>query len=159
MLHGRIVWVLGLSLLALAACSKPKSQQPQQQDQQATPSPEAPSTTTPDTAATEAPKPVGPAVSGPATAAVAKAPAAKCSGLPDKAAIAATLKKAMIDTYGGEEAPADFVVSSITGTDCKNLDVVYHQRGNGNTPQKTVAQLGDDGKWTLLFYKKQYPLP
>jgi hypothetical protein len=164
MRNGPIAAVTGLSLLVLAGCSKPKSQdhQTQQapQEQQTAPSsPETPSAAMPGTAASEAAKPVGPTVSGPATAAVVKAPAAKCDGLPAKTAVADTLKKAMVDTYGGEEAPADIVVTSITGTDCKNVDVVYHVKGSGNSPQKTVVQQGDDGKWTLLFYKKQYPLP
>lgn len=159
---------IALSLLALTSCGKPHQQQQQPSTNRSETT--APENTTQESAAPAAAPmpggagseqyhaPTGPVVSGPASSASLHAPKAACSGLPDKTAIAAVLHKANIDTYG-EETPADFVVNSVTGSDCKSVTVIYHAKGSSGSAQTTTLETGSDGKWVLLFYKKQYPLP
>lgn len=158
---------IALSLLAMASCGKPqqhKQQPPADQGETATPETAAPEGTAPATlpasggaGSEQYHAPTGPVVSGPASAASVHAPKAACNGLPDKTVIAATLHKANIDTYGAE-TPADFIVDSVTGTDCTHVAVIYHAKGSSGSAQSTTLE-NDDGKWVLLFYKKQYPLP
>lgn len=85
--------------------------------------------------------------------------ATACSALPDNTAIAAAIKTAMADTYGPDEASAQFVVSAAQPQDnCHRLRVAYHLKGTSQSAQTIAAELGDRGHWFLDFYRKRYPI-
>jgi len=64
----------------------------------------------------------------------------------------------MVQIYGPDEASAQFTVLKIVPTDCRHLDVSYGPKGGGGTAQKASMVNGDDGKWSLTLYGKQFPV-
>jgi len=64
----------------------------------------------------------------------------------------------MVQIYGADEASAQFTVLQIVPTDCRHLDVSFGPKGGAGAPQKASMVNGDDGKWSLTLYGKQYPV-
>ncbi len=80
-----------------------------------------------------------------------------CPQPPSKTAVLRTLQAAMVAIYGVDEGPAQFVISTITPTDCKHLAAIYRA---GATDSAHTAPLiyADDEKWYLALYGKSYPV-
>jgi hypothetical protein len=130
-----------LSLAVLSDCGrKPQVQQPQAQTQQdASGGASAP-----------APAPQPQQSSGGLFS-------SSCPQPPAKAQVEAGLKSAMNQIYGADETGARITVASMTPTaDCKTVTVAYKSSGNAASAPMSY---GDDGKWSLLLYKKSYPVP
>ncbi|HEX4860992.1 MAG TPA: hypothetical protein VFV07_07125 [Rhizomicrobium sp.] len=125
-----------LSLVALSDCGrKPQVQQPQQ--------------SAPGQTGAPAPAPQPQSSGGGLFS-------SSCPQPPLKAQVEAALKSAMNQIYGGDETGARITVVSMTPTaDCKTLTVAYKTSG---TQASAPMSNGDDGKWSLLLYKKSYPV-
>jgi hypothetical protein len=83
---------------------------------------------------------------------------ADCPSAPEKSAIQTGIHNAMAQIYGTDEASAQFTVLKIEPTDCRHLDVSFRPKGEAGTPQTVSLVDGNDGKWSLTLYGKQYPV-
>jgi hypothetical protein len=129
-----------LSLLMLADCGR---RHPQQQDQQAQPQ-SAPAGS------------AQPAATAPAAPSSGGGLFSSCPQAPLKSQVEATIGSAMKQIYGGDETGAKFTVTAMNpGADCKTFAVSYKAQG---TSANAPLVYGDDGKWSVVLYKKSYPV-
>jgi len=82
--------------------------------------------------------------------------APKCPEVPAKAALQDGIHNAMLKIYGVDEAAAKFTVLQIDATDCKHMTVTFRASAAGSASQASPMAYGDDGKWYLTLYGKQY---
>ena len=128
-----------LPLLGLADCGR---KHPQQQDQQAQPQTAPPASTQP------APAPAAPSSSGGLFS--------SCPQAPLKNQVESTIKSAMSQIYGPDEVGSKIAVTALNpGADCKTFAVSYKAQG---TSANAPLVYGDDGKWSVVLYKKSYPV-
>ena len=128
-----------LPLFGLADCGR---KHPQQQDQQAQ------LQTPPSASAQPAPAPAAPASGGGLFS--------SCPPAPLKSQVEAAIKSAMSQIYGADEVGAKIAVTAMNpGADCKTFAVSYKAQG---TSANAPLVYGDDGKWSVVLYKKSYPL-
>ena len=127
-----------LPLFGLADCGR---KHPQQQDQ-------AQPQTAPSASAQPAPAPAAPASGGGLFS--------SCPQAPLKGQVEATIGAAMKQIYGADETGAKFSVTAMNpGVDCKTFAVSYKAQG---TSANAPLVYGDDGKWSVVLYKKSYPV-
>lgn len=126
-----------LPLLGLADCGRKHPQ-----DQQAQPQNPPAGSTSP------APAPAAPSSGGGLFS--------SCPQAPLKSQVEAAIKSAMNQIYGPDEVGAKIAVSAMNpGADCKTFTVTYRASG---TPGNAPLVYGDDGKWSVVLYKKSYPV-
>jgi len=79
-----------------------------------------------------------------------------CPQAPLKSQVEATIKSAMSQIYGPDEVGAKIAVTAMNpGADCKMFTVGYKASGS---PANAPLVYGDDGKWSVVLYKKSYPV-
>ena len=79
-----------------------------------------------------------------------------CPQAPLKSRVEATIGSAMKQIYGADETGAKFAVTAMNpGADCKTFTVSYKAQG---TSANAPLVYGDDGKWSVVLYKKPYPV-
>ena len=128
-----------LSLLMLADCGR---RHPQPQDQQA-----------PQSAPTGSAQPAAPAPAAPPSGGGLFS---SCPQAPLKSQVEAAIGSAMKQIYGADETGAKFAVTAMNpGADCKTFTVSYKAQG---TSANAPLVYGDDGKWSVVLYKKSYPV-
>lgn len=81
----------------------------------------------------------------------------RCPVAPEKAAVQNGLHNAMLQIYGVDEVSARFTVLRISSTDCKHMTVTFRASAAGSASQTSAMAYGDDDKWYLSLYGKQYP--
>jgi hypothetical protein len=134
-----IVALACLPLFGLADCGR---KHPQQQDQQAQPQGAPAGSTSP------APAPAAPSSGGGLFS--------SCPQAPLKSQVEVTIKSAMGLIYGPDEVGAKIAVTAMNpGADCKTFTVSYKAQG---TSANAPLVYGDDGKWSVVLYKKSYPV-
>ena len=78
-----------------------------------------------------------------------------CPVLPQKTAIEKTIKDALGQIYGPDEAGVKVVVSKLVpDAGCKTVTVSYTASGSA----ATVPMTGDGETWSIMLYNKQYPV-
>jgi hypothetical protein len=129
-----------VSLLVLADCGR---RHPQPQDQQAQPQNPPAGSTQP-----AAPAPTAPSSGGGLFS--------SCPQAPLKSQVESTIGSAMKQIYGADETGAKFNVTAMSpGADCKTFTVSYKAQG---TSANAPLVYGDGGKWSIVLYKKSYPV-
>jgi hypothetical protein len=137
----RRAWTVALaclSLLMLADCGRRHPQDQQTQPQSAPAGATQPA----------APTPAAPSSGGGLFS--------SCPQAPLKSQVEAAIGSAMKQIYGGDESGAKFSVTAMNpGADCKTFTVSYKSQG---TSANAPLVYGDDGKWSVVLYKKSYPV-
>jgi predicted small lipoprotein YifL len=135
----RRAFIVALACVSLAACGRKHADQ--QQQAPAEQSAHAPQ----DSSSVPAPQPQ-------ATGGEALSPA--CPQAPLKSQVESAIKAALNQIYGADEGAAKVSVTAISpSSDCKTITVTYKTSG---TSQTAPLVYGDDGKWTVTLFKKQY---
>lgn len=84
--------------------------------------------------------------------------APQCPAEPSKEAVQEGIHAAMLQIYGVDEVSAKFTVLQLAATDCKHFTVTFRASPAGSAMQTSALAYGDDGKWSLTLYGKQYAL-
>jgi glucose/arabinose dehydrogenase len=129
---------IALVCVSLFACGRKHADQQQQQApaEQSAPAPQ-------DSSSVPAPQPSS-----------SEALSASCPQAPLKSQVESAIKAALNQIYGGDEGAAKVSVTAISpSSDCKTITVTYKTSG---TSQTVPLVYGDDDKWTVTLFKKQY---
>jgi hypothetical protein len=100
------------------------------------------------------------AATNPSAVPAAVAPPSNCPpAIPGKDSVARTIKVAMLQVYGPDEAAAQFTVTAITpGADCRHLNLTYGAGGARSPLATGTLEYAGNSNWNLAFYGKRYPV-